>query len=197
MDTRPYEEFNAEHFYDEVLVELSRHPSEVLNLEPGPGHLAQVKSRLMNYASRAQQLDLILARLEAKHFCSTQCPRTPGGCCWEYAHRMGNEDFFEFLAVQEVEARAHGWQQPGRMCRYLMTEGCPMTLFKPPVCIRHMCAPLVDSLGARFGAQVRDLNNALMCVSQDVQRGDTILEELDRAIAVGKGILTLRQPDSM
>jgi hypothetical protein len=195
MKTKTYEEFDAQHFYGEVLSELSRHPLAALNLEPGPDHLTQVTSRLMNYTSRAKQLDAMLDQLEAKHFCATQCPRPPGGCCWEHAHRVANEDFFEFLAVQEVEAETHGWQEPDQMCRYFMANGCPITLFKPPVCIWHICSSLIDSLTKRFGPQVQDLNDALMRVSQDIQRSGTILGEMDEAIAAGKSMLTLRPPD--
>jgi len=196
MRSKTYEKFHAEDFYDEVLAELSRCSLGVLTLRPGPGHMAHVKSRLLNYASRTRELDKIFDQLEAKHYCATQCPRPSRDCCWEHAYRMGNEDFFEFLAVQEVEARVHGWQQPGRMCRYQMDQGCPISLFKPPACVRHMCVELKDSLAARFGGQVQGLADSLQRISQDIQRGRTILDELDQAIAAGRSILTLRRPDA-
>jgi hypothetical protein len=194
MSPKSYQAFNCEHFYDEVLAELSAHPDDVLNLAPGPGHRDSIRARLLNYASRTRQLDVIFERLEAKHFCSAQCPRKPVGCCWEHAYRMGNEDFFEFLGLQEVEARSRGWQQPGAMCPYLSDPGCPLVLFRPPACVRHMCTELMDALSARFGGQVRELNSSLLRISQDIRRSESIFSELDQAIAAGRSILALRPP---
>ena len=102
---------------------------------------------------------------------------------------MGNEDFFEFLALQEVEARRRGWLRPGRPCRYHASTGCRLWLFKAPVCIRLLCPRLAKSLERKYGRAARDFGDALAKLSPDVQRSPSLLKEMDRAIAAGRRML--------
>jgi len=184
---KPPPKFSGRQFYEEVIAELSPfHPDAK---QPAPGAADPVRARLLAYAARARELDTILAKLGAKEFCAADCDKLPEGCCWEYAYRIGNEDFFEFLAVQDVEARKHGWHRPGSRCRYHSETGCKLSLFKAPVCIRLLCPRLVQALEKRFGRGARDFNDALAKLSLDIQRSPTLLGEMDHAIALGRKLL--------
>ena len=111
-DTFVKDRLAAEVFYDEVLATLQEFPAGVLTPDLGLAGVEAMRSRLLNYASRVRQLDLVLEQLGTKRFCQSQCDRWPIGCCWEYVHRMANEDFQELLELQEVEARRNGWTRP-------------------------------------------------------------------------------------
>jgi hypothetical protein len=183
---KPYQKFPAARFYEEVLSALSPYRPESKETSPAPTD--PIRLRLLAYAAKSRKLDTLLGKLGAKEFCACDCAKSPGGCCWEYAYRMGNEDFFEFLALQEVEARKNGWARPGKRCRYHSDIGCKLSLFKAPVCIRLLCPPLVKSLEKRFGRPARDFNDALARLSPDIQRSETLLGEMDYAIALGQRI---------
>jgi hypothetical protein len=181
---KPYEAFPAERFYELVLSALSSRrqwskETSLVSTDP-------VRSRLLAYAAKSRQLDTLLDELGAKQFCASRCDKSPAGCCWEYAYRIGNEDFFEFLALQETEARERGWLRPGKRCRYHSSTGCKLLLFKAPVCIRLLCPRLVKSLERRFGGPARVFNHALAKLSPDIQRSPTLLREMDRAIVAGR-----------
>lgn len=185
---KPYEAFPAGRFYEEALSALLPYRPEPK--ETSPVSTDPVRSRLLAYAAKSRQLDALLDKLGAKEFCASDCDKSPGGCCWEHTYRMGNEDFFEFLALQEVEARRRGWLRPGKRCRYHSNTGCKLLLFKAPVCIRLLCPRLVKSLERRFGRAARDFNDVLAKLSPDVQRSHTLLKEMDCALAAGERILT-------
>jgi hypothetical protein len=184
---KPYQTFPAGRFYEEVLSALS--PCRRESGAASPASTDPVRSRLLAYAAKSRELDTLLDRLGAKKFCAVHCDKSPGGCCWEHTYRMGNEDFFEFLALQEAEARKRGWLRPGERCRYHSDTGCKLSLFKAPVCLRLLCPRLVESIEARFGRPARDFNHALAQLSPDIHRSQTLLREMDRAILAGRRIL--------
>jgi hypothetical protein len=186
---KPYEKFNAGRFYDEVIAALSPFQEKPRNPPANPADSEYTRARLLEYAARSRHLDALLRKVGAKEFCAADCPRPPWGCCWEYAYRMGNEDFFEFLALQQVEAKRNGWTRPGEKCRYHTVTGCKLGLFKAPVCMRLLCPPLVKMLRRRFGPGADDFLKSLTDISLDIQRSGSILEEMDKAIAAGRRIL--------
>jgi hypothetical protein len=184
---KPYQRFSAEQFYEELIAELSSGRPD--SKKPSSAETDPARSRLRDYAARSRELDTLLTRLGAKEFCATRCDRSPGGCCWEHTYRMGNEDYFELLALQEVEARRRGWRRPGRPCRYHTNNGCRLWLFKTPVCLRLLCPRLAKSLERKYGKGARDFGDALAKLSLDIQRSPNLLKEMDRAIAAGRKLL--------
>jgi hypothetical protein len=183
------ERIQAERFYDEVLVALSPFRTQPPNPNPRLTAPEYVRPRLVAYALRSQQLETILQKLGAKEFCALRCERRPDGCCWEYGYRMGNEDFFEFLELQEVESGRRGWTAPGKRCWYHSRYGCRLSLFKGPVCLRLLCPALVRSLCKRFGHEASLFNETLANLSLDIRRSPSLLAEMDRAIAAGNRLL--------
>jgi hypothetical protein len=183
------EKFQAERLYEEVLAALSPFHAQPLNPNPSPDDPDYLKLRLIAYAARSQQLESILKRLGAREYCASECAKGPDGCCSDHGYDVENDDFFEFLALQEVEARRHGWLGPDKRCRYHSHDGCMLSLFKAPACLKLLCRTLVKDLDRRFGPTAYDFADAVEHITLDIQRSPLLLGELDEAIGIGNRLL--------
>ncbi|BFR47415.1 hypothetical protein RVX_R04760 [Nitratidesulfovibrio sp. HK-II] len=126
-----------------------------------------LRGALIGYSLYTRQLDMLQDRA-TKHICRDDCARPPLGCCNRshnvvfslsdimmrqptgLALRMG--DALARLQAEEGAHHAGGAAMGERGCPYLTATGCPLHLFKSPLCAHYLCATVTDSLGAAHGA---------------------------------------------
>ncbi len=125
-----------------------------------------LRRALIGYSLYTRQLDMVQDRA-TKHICRDGCARPPLGCCNRshnvvfslsdimmrqptgLALRMG--DALARLQAEEGAHHAGGAAMGERGCPYLTATGCPLHLFKSPLCAHYLCATVTDTLGAAHG----------------------------------------------
>lgn len=125
-----------------------------------------LRRTLIGYSLYNRQLDMVQDRA-TKHICRDGCARPPLGCCSRshnvvfslsdimmsqptgLALRMG--DALARLQADEGAHHAGGAAMGERGCPYLTATGCPLHLFKSPLCAHYLCATVTDTLGAAHG----------------------------------------------
>ncbi len=125
-----------------------------------------LRRALIGYSLYTRQLDVVQGHA-TKHICRDGCERPPLGCC----NRSHNVVFSlsdimmqqpsglalrmaDALArLQAVEGAHHagGAVMGERGCPYLTATGCPLRLFKSPLCVHYLCGTVADALDATHG----------------------------------------------
>jgi len=126
-----------------------------------------LRRALIGYSLYTRQLDMVQDRA-TKRICRDGCARPPLGCCNRshnvvfslsdimmrqptgLALRMG--DALARLQVEEGAHHARGAAMGERGCPYLTATGCPLHLFKSPLCVHYLCETVTDTLGTTHGA---------------------------------------------
>jgi len=168
-------------------------------------------NKILDYSRRTEQLDAILNKL-TRDYCAKNCPEGEAGCCGK--HHYGDFMPEEALAMQEIESLKNKWHNRGEgECKYHSSDGCKLTLFKPPICIGHLCDSVVRYLGNELGyekikgfpgemGKIKDSHLSLNCRNDEERRRFEALGEydrrglfsaLDKAIATGNELVELKR----
>ncbi len=143
------------------------------------------------YTGRTSKLDNILDKL-TKNFCAGRCNNGNSGCCHNNAYKFDAPD--EMLGLQEKEALKNGWKRSNNInnrCKYHSSEGCKLTLYKPPVCINSLCEDLRRYIeekhginGRLFTSLMREAN--LFCLTRSPGEREKLFSCMDKAIYLGE-----------
>jgi hypothetical protein len=140
--------------------------------------MEQKQKIIKEYTDGVGQLDEILNEL-TRDYCASECPRPPFGCCKGPSGNYSQWDISinEFFDMQKEEALKNGWDgneeerkyNSEKICRYHTDDGCPLVLFKSPICIGHICIPLGKDL-----IESDVMNRAFIDSLEDVARGNKL-----------------------
>lgn len=158
--TRPYPLLSTRTVRHQV-ARLGTHLHAMGSMDDG------LRRALIGYSLYTRQLDMVQNRA-TKHICRDGCERPPLGCCNRshnvvfslsdimmqhptgLALRMG--DALARLQAEEGAHHAHGAPMGERGCPYLTATGCPLYLFKSPLCVHYLCPTVAAALEAAHGA---------------------------------------------
>lgn len=104
------------------------------------------------YMDAVEELDSVLNDL-TRDFCANDCTKGEYGCCKDktmYHDGASGDELITFMQREEAESR--GWEEHEKpCCHYMIPEkGCALRLYKPPICIGHLCGDIEDSLRKAF-----------------------------------------------